>query len=72
MQREGWSKLLQFYCADMLEQCQTKVFQSLSIEILCSHWQDLCLEVNISRKKSFILINLLVTRCRKKIIRKRT
>ena len=45
MQREGWSKLLQFYCADMLEQCQTKVFQSLSIEILCSHWQDLCLEV---------------------------
>jgi hypothetical protein len=29
----------------MLEQCQTKVFQSLSIEILCSHWQDLCLEV---------------------------
>ncbi|CAF1110946.1 unnamed protein product [Adineta steineri] len=50
-QREGWSRLLQFYCSDMLEQCQTKVFQSLSIEILCSHWQDLCLELRDASRK---------------------
>ncbi|CAF0780863.1 unnamed protein product [Adineta ricciae] len=50
-QREAWSKLLQFYCSDMLEQCQTKAFQSLSIEILCSHWQDLCLELRDAARK---------------------
>ncbi|CAF4596418.1 unnamed protein product, partial [Rotaria sp. Silwood2] len=50
-QRESWSRLLQFYCSDMLEQCQTKVFQSLSIEILCSHWQDLCLELRDAARK---------------------
>ncbi|CAF0886321.1 unnamed protein product [Rotaria sordida] len=50
-QRESWSKLLQFYCSDMLEQCQTNVFQSLSIEILCSHWQDLCLELRDAARK---------------------
>ncbi|CAF4585870.1 unnamed protein product, partial [Rotaria sp. Silwood2] len=41
IQRESSSKLLEFYCSDMLQQCQTNIFQSLSIEILCSHWQDL-------------------------------
>jgi hypothetical protein len=42
----------------MLEQCQTKVFQSLSIEILCSHWQDLCLEVDLNLHFLFLFIFL--------------
>ncbi|CAF4127785.1 unnamed protein product, partial [Rotaria magnacalcarata] len=50
-QRECWSKLLQFYCSDMIEQCQTIAFESLSIEILCSHWQDLCLELRDAARK---------------------
>ncbi|CAF3707336.1 unnamed protein product [Rotaria socialis] len=50
-QRECWSKLLQFYCSDMIEQCQTTAFESLSIEILCSHWQDLCLELRDAARK---------------------
>ena len=65
MQREGWSKLLQFYCADMLDQCQTKIFQSLSIEILASHWQDLCLEVrtfSFSKKNRLIFFSLIKLR----------
>ncbi|CAF5145116.1 unnamed protein product [Rotaria magnacalcarata] len=35
----------------MIEQCQTIAFESLSIEILCSHWQDLCLELRDAARK---------------------
>ncbi|CAF4367600.1 unnamed protein product, partial [Rotaria sp. Silwood2] len=51
IQRESSNKLLEFYCSDMLQQCQTNIFQSLSIEILCSHWQDLCLELRDAARK---------------------
>ncbi|CAF2728393.1 unnamed protein product [Rotaria sp. Silwood2] len=51
IQRENWSKLLEFYCSNMPQQCQTNIFQSLSIEILCSHWQDLCLELRDAARK---------------------
>ena len=57
----------------MLEQCQTKVFQSLSIEILCSHWQDLCLEVNFlsARSLHLELVLLPVARRRTKTLGER-
>ncbi|CAF0932859.1 unnamed protein product [Didymodactylos carnosus] len=50
-QREAWSKLLHFYCSDMVKQFQTKYYNSLSLEILCSHWQDLCLELRDASRK---------------------